>query len=32
MIGILKSMATTMKHALDGETFTVEYPEDEPDV
>jgi len=27
MIGILKSMATTMKHALDGSTFTVEYPE-----
>ncbi|QLG50738.1 NuoI/complex I 23 kDa subunit family protein [Natrinema halophilum] len=32
MIGILKSMATTMKHALDGSTFTVEYPETAPDV
>jgi len=31
-IGILKSMATTMKHALDGETFTVEYPDVAPEV
>ena len=28
MIGLLKSMATTMKHALDGEKFTVQYPEE----
>ena len=28
MIGMLKSMATTMKHALDGEKFTVQYPRD----
>ncbi|PSP42303.1 (4Fe-4S)-binding protein [Halobacteriales archaeon QH_6_64_20] len=26
MIGLFKSMATTMRHALDGSTFTVEYP------
>ena len=32
MIGMLKSMATTMKHALGGEKFTVEYPDDTPDV
>ncbi|MDX1748607.1 MAG: 4Fe-4S binding protein, partial [Halobacteriales archaeon] len=32
MIGLLKSMAVTMKHALDGKTFTVEYPEDTPEV
>ena len=32
MIGLLKSMGTTMKHALDGETFTVEYPEETPEV
>ena len=32
MIGLLKSMATTMKHALDGNTFTVEYPEEAPEV
>lgn len=32
MIGMLKSLAATMSHALDGETFTVKYPEDEPEV
>jgi len=32
MIGVLKGMATTMKHALDGETFTVQYPEEAPEV
>ena len=32
MIGILKGLATTMKHALDGSTFTVEYPDETPDV
>jgi NADH-quinone oxidoreductase subunit I len=32
MIGVLKGMATTMKHALDGETFTVAYPDDAPEV
>ncbi|AWB27104.1 NuoI/complex I 23 kDa subunit family protein [Halococcoides cellulosivorans] len=32
MIGILKGLATTMKHALDGNTITVEYPKDAPDV
>ena len=32
MIGVLKSMATTMKHALDGKTFTVEYPDVAPEV
>ncbi|MFW6384904.1 MAG: 4Fe-4S binding protein, partial [Halodesulfurarchaeum sp.] len=32
MIGVLKSLATSMKHALDGETFTVEYPEQAPEV
>ena len=32
MIGILQSMATTMKHALDGQTFTIEYPESVPHV
>ncbi len=30
MIGILKGMAVTLKHALDGQTFTVEYPETAP--
>lgn len=32
MIGVLKSLATTMKHALGGDTFTVEYPEQAPEV
>jgi len=32
VIGVLKSMATTMKHALAGETFTVSYPEEAPEV
>lgn len=32
MIGVLESMARTMKHALSGETFTVAYPEEEPEV
>jgi len=32
MIGILKGLATTMKHALDGKTFTVKYPEEAPEV
>ena len=32
MIGILKGMATTMKHALSGSTFTVEYPDEAPEV
>ncbi|MFW6457817.1 MAG: NuoI/complex I 23 kDa subunit family protein [Halodesulfurarchaeum sp.] len=32
MIGVLKSLATTMKHALGGETITVEYPEQAPEV
>jgi len=32
VIGVLKSMATTMKHALAGETFTVSYSGKAPEV
>jgi NADH-quinone oxidoreductase subunit I len=32
MIGLLKSMATTMKNAIGTEAYTVEYPEEVPEV
>jgi len=32
MLGLLKRMATTLKHAMDDETFTVSYPEEQPEV
>jgi Formate hydrogenlyase subunit 6/NADH:ubiquinone oxidoreductase 23 kD subunit (chain I) len=32
VIGLLKSMATTMKHALAGETVTVRYPDEAAEV
>ncbi|MDY6775080.1 MAG: NADH-quinone oxidoreductase subunit I [Halobacteria archaeon] len=32
MMGVLKSLGVTAKHAIRGETFTVEYPEESPEV
>jgi NADH-quinone oxidoreductase subunit I len=32
MLGLLKGVATTLKHAIDAETFTVSYPEEPPEV